>query len=638
MSSSFEELLKKAKVLKTKAKSPLVRQRLIAILELLLDLAFDDEDAGPAPAKRARLDTAPPPTTNSNSNSNNNNNNNTPTTNDEDEQMDTSPPKEAKKKPAPKAPKKKNAWVHVKDTRTNSSAAKRTAGAPTQPPATQALQLRQEDWGIPVKVPADFDGDAPPANGVILLPKDATEAERIEWVTRLKGLAKLNGGAYAVLSFRPLSASPKEEHKDPMLFSKGDLTVCRDVYLWYVGVQSTPKLQYAQAEVTDSTTVIHAVVEKKTLSASTVKLLADKKTRDSAMAALVKRATKQLDVVTAHNRIFNLFDYKDQALVSVRVPAERKMDLLRSSGKYGVFWRTTSYVKGGYAEPVFWFKSEATVKDALRVHEAVKSDGVVWSGNRYGLRMSSIDDLPKFRTAGGNLACEPRDEAVQLYEVRGASSTEEADDVMRSLRTQWECASRKTYRSGRFLVIIVESTTAPQWSVFRRGSKSSLHVTPCTKEALRNKKSKAMKFIGTVRKQKVTLSMEDFPPLSPDPTNTIRGVKRSASGQPAPTPTPATADAPTSIFQRLGTAMFSLSRSRDREDMKEDVDLPDADSSGGEEEDAHVHDWTQAGTVLVKATDATCACCTSSIPVSHGAKKCPGCDALICATCFGNSQ
>ena len=58
----------------------------------------------------------------------------------------------------------------------------------------------------------------------------------------MQGLAKLNNRAYAVVSFRTLSSSPKEEKKVPML-NKDDLTVPSTVYLWYVGVQSTPKLQ-----------------------------------------------------------------------------------------------------------------------------------------------------------------------------------------------------------------------------------------------------------------------------------------------------------------------------------------------------------------------------------------------------------
>ena len=43
------------------------------------------------------------------------------------------------------------------------------------------------------------------------------------------------------------------------------------------------------------------------------------------------------------------------------------MDLLRSSGKFGVFWRTISFVEGGHEEPILWLKSEATLKEALRV-------------------------------------------------------------------------------------------------------------------------------------------------------------------------------------------------------------------------------------------------------------------------------
>ena len=60
-------------------------------------------------------------------------------------------------------------------------------------------------------------------------------------------------------------------------------------------------------------------VQKKTLSDSTTKLVDDVKTADSTMVALVKRATKQLDVVTSHNRIFHLSKDTNKVTASVSV-------------------------------------------------------------------------------------------------------------------------------------------------------------------------------------------------------------------------------------------------------------------------------------------------------------------------------
>ena len=628
MSSSFEELLKKAKALKAKAKSPLVRQRLLEILGLLLDLAFDDEDAGPAPAKRPRLEPAPtpPPTTNSTSNNNNDD--------DNDKGMDeaAAPTLPPKAKMQQKEKKKKNGWQTVKGPKKgtpHATNAQRPADAPTQ-----SLLLRQEDWDIPVRTAQDFEDPTPPASGVLLIPKDTSDAGRHEWVERLRGLSVLaKNSGFGLVSFRPLSSNPEQEQKLPMLFSKGGVTVCRDVYTWYTD-EVKPKVKFATVEVQDSTTVIQAVVRKSALSAVTQKLLNDLKTAAPAMAELVKRATLQLDVKTQHNRVFHVTTYSDRTEASVRVPVAKKMELLRSSGRYGVFWRTISFVKGGYQEPILWLKTEATLKEALRVHEVVKSDGVVSAAKRYGLRMGSGDDLERYRTAAGNLACEPRDTSGLLYEVRGASPTEEADDVMRSLQSSWQCVSRKSYRTKGSLVLIVESASAPQWPILCRSNRSSLHITECTTDALRHKKSKGKTYVGAVKRQKVTLSMEDFPALSPDPSNASRGVKRTATGQPAPAPTPATAD-DRSLFKR---AIDMFSRSPAREEMAEDVELPDAESEEGDKEEVHVHAWNQSHTVVVQTKDAACACCATKIKHNHGANKCPGCDALICATCFGNSQ
>ncbi|KAJ9452922.1 hypothetical protein DIPPA_26181 [Diplonema papillatum] len=303
-------------------------------------------------------------------------------------------------------------------------------GKPVEGARKTKIELRQEDWGVPVvehtKLAEATVAFAPMASARKIRREGMPEGSAMVTVAALEGSRRTDvvcrvDGAEKVL--------PAYVTRSP----EGDVV-------------------YAPADVKEvdrpptTTVLICAEMDARWCGAETLAALQEP-SGGRVLKAECRRLAEEAEVKLSPHSMFNVRRVHRVYQLMVRVEGEHVEKLLKVSGRRGLFLRMPRWREGSEANEVVWLAdAEASLKSALMFAQREGCLGLARSRARLGVRVEG-GKSEQVRRKLGEAAAKQGPPAMH-YLVRGAQARDAASDLEATMKAAgWTCRQVASYRS-----------------------------------------------------------------------------------------------------------------------------------------------------------------------------------------------